>query len=225
MRRQHDVRLQVAALLALLVVESTAVSADCRSEVETAIHELDMPDRAYRSETTDQTYRSITEFIPPDRTREITYAANWVQRVKEYFMGPLEMILIGNRMWVHENKTWVEDTVQITHTPEALPPEATFSCLEDVAFEGKTYAGYQMRSQLTWQSVAVFSGTGIRNIQQEEALKLLKEAPTHWRTILVDRETGLPAYVIITPTNQLDSPTSKTHYTYPRDLTIEPPVH
>jgi hypothetical protein len=61
-------------------------------------------------------------------------------------------------------------------------------------------------------------------MQEEQASKALKEAPPTWRTILVDRETGLPAYDIVTPTSELDNPKSKIHYTYPRDLAIEPPV-
>jgi len=44
------------------------------------------------------------------------------------------------------------------------------------------------------------------------------------RTILVDRKAELPAYDIMTPTSQLDSPKSKTDYTYPSDLTIRSPV-
>ena len=52
----------------------------------------------------------------------------------------------------------------------------------------------------------------------------LREAPPKWRTVLVDRETGLPAYDIITLTSELDSPTLKTRHTYPRRLAIEPPV-
>jgi hypothetical protein len=230
MRRQRDVRLRVTAVLAFLVAGSTAVSADCRGEVEAAFQRLEMPDRPYRSENTFETYRETTEFIPPDRMRTIVdYPDDWMLRILEYFtgQGPFERIQIGNRMWMRENKTWVEYPAPATLPPEPLPPETTFVCLEAVAFEGKTYAGYRMNLQLTRQLALVRSAMNMGKIQQEEALKalkILKEAPTTWRTILVDRETGLPAYDIMTPTNSLDGPTSKTHYMYPRDLTIEPPV-
>ena len=60
--------------------------------------------------------------------------------------------------------------------------------------------------------------------EKERALKTLRQAPPKWRTVLVDRETGLPAYDIITLTSELDSPTLTRRHTYPRRLAIEPPV-
>jgi hypothetical protein len=61
-------------------------------------------------------------------------------------------------------------------------------------------------------------------MQQEERLAKLKKQPTFWRTILVDPDTGLPAYQNDALANQLDSPLWKMHFTYPRDITIEPPA-
>jgi hypothetical protein len=78
MRRQRDVRLRVTAVLAFLVAGSTAVSADCRGEVEAAFERLETLDRPYRSEMTIGTYRETTEFIPPDRMRQIVDPANWL---------------------------------------------------------------------------------------------------------------------------------------------------
>jgi hypothetical protein len=128
------------------------------------------------------------------------------------------------------NKEWLEYGSAPKIFPTGLPPlettsETTFACLEAVVFESKTYAGYQISFRPTRVAVVVPSGASMSKTQEEEVSKALKQAPTNWRTILVDRETGLPAYDIMTPTNQLDSPTSKTHYMYPRDLKIEPPVH
>jgi hypothetical protein len=60
--------------------------------------------------------------------------------------------------------------------------------------------------------------------EKERALKALRETPPRWRTVLVDRETGLPAYDITTLTSEIDNPTLKIRYTYPRRLAIEPPV-
>jgi hypothetical protein len=236
MRRQRNATLPVAAVLAFLVVESTAASADCQSDVEAAFQKLEMPDRPYRSQTTIQTYQETTEFIPPDRVRRIVpsaiwESANWVQRILAYLVGPdpIETIQIGNRTWTRVNKKWLEYGAAPKMFPAGLPPlettsETTFACLEAVAFEGKTYAGYQISFRPTRGAVIVPRGGSLSKAQEEEISKALKQAPPIWRTILVDRETGLPAYQIMADTNQLDVPTSKTRYTYPRDLTIEPPA-
>jgi hypothetical protein len=217
--------------LALFIVDSTIASADCRGDVEAAIHRLDTPDGPYRSEmTAGRTYRETTEFIPPDRMRKIADSPNWIERIVINLIGegPIETIQIGSRTWERAGKKWVEygfaqKTPREMPPPEALPPDTTFACLDAVAFEGATYIGYQISFRSTRVMVATF-GTSMSKMQEEEALKTLKEAPPTWRTILMDRETRLPAFDLITPTSQLDSPKSKTHYTYPRDLTIEPPV-
>jgi hypothetical protein len=49
-------------------------------------------------------------------------------------------------------------------------------------------------------------------MQQEERLAKLKKQPTFWRTILVDPDTGLPAYQNDALANQLDSPLWKMHF-------------
>jgi hypothetical protein len=158
-------------------------------------------------------------------------SANWVQRILAYFAGPdpIQTIQIGNRTWSRVNKKWLEYGAAPKISPTGLPPleatsETTFACLEAVAFEGKTYAGYQISFRPTRAAVVVSRVASISKTKEEEISKALKQAPPIWRTILVDRETGLPAYQIMADTNQLDTPTSKTRYTYPRDLTIEPPA-
>src|SRR5215831_20772209 len=55
-------------------------------------------------------------------------------------------------------------------------------------------------------------------------VRLGEPDPKLRRTILVDRQTGLPMYEIFAGATQLDSPIWKIQYTYPRDITIEPPV-
>jgi hypothetical protein len=85
MRRSRDGRLRIAAVLALLVVDTSAVWADCRGEVDVAFQKLETPGRQYRRETiavsrpVDEhpgnsvplTFRETTEFIRPDRIRKI----------------------------------------------------------------------------------------------------------------------------------------------------------
>jgi hypothetical protein len=241
MLRARDVMFQGAALLAVLVADSTAVWADCRGEVEAAFQKVEMPDQPHRSEMTvagpdltlSQAYRETTEFIPPDRMRRIADSPYWFVRLLFYFTGqdPLETIRIGDRTWERLNKKWVESPYgpkfpQETFPFRALPPDATFACLEAVRFDGRTYAGYQASFRPTTVLMVQMDHMSPSKMQEQEerALKALKEAPPKWRTILVDRETELPAYDIITLTSELDSPTLKIRYTYPRRLMIEPPV-
>jgi hypothetical protein len=219
-------------------MESTAASADCRGEVEAAFQRLEMSDRPYRSEMTIQNHRETIEFIPPDRVRRVDSSDwasalqfNFLQRILAYFAGPdpIETIQIGSRTWTHVNKKWLEYEAAPKIFPTGLPPlettpETTFACLEAVAFEGKTYAGYQISFRPTQTAMVVASGTRVSKMQEEEISKALKQAPPLWRTLLVDRETGLSAYQIMADTNQLDAPISKIRFTYPRDFTIEPPT-
>ena len=241
MLRARDVILQAATLLTALVVDSTAVWADCRSEVEAAFQKLEMLDRPYRSEITitgpdvtlSQAYRETIEFIPPDRMRRIADSPYWFVRLLFYFtgQGPIETIRIGDRTWERVDKKWAESPYgpkfpQETLPFKALPPYAAFACLEAVRFEGRTYAGYQASFRPTTVLMVQMDHMSPSKMQEEKerALKILREAPPKWRTVLVDRETGLPAYDIITLTSELDSPTLKMRYTYPRRLAIEPPV-
>jgi hypothetical protein len=240
MLRVRDVILQATTLLTALVVD-TAVWADCRSEVEAAFQKLEMPDRPYRSEMTitgpdltlSQAYRETTEFIPPDRMRRIADSPYWFVRLLFYFMGqdPIETIRIGDRTWERVDKKWVESPYGSKFPQEnspfkALPPDAAFACLDAVRFKGRTYTGYQASFRPTTVLMAQMDHMSPSKMQEEEerALKTLREAPPKWRTVLVDRETGLPAYDIITLTSELDSPILKMRYTYPRRLAIEPPV-
>jgi hypothetical protein len=220
-------------MLAFLVAGGRTVSADCRGNVEAAFQNLGRPDRPYRSVmTVDQTYRETTEFIPPDRMRTIVVSPRWIVRILGYFTGqePIEMIRIGDRTWERLNKKWIEPGLFVPTRPrgmfpvKALPPDAAFACLEAVPFEGTTYVGYQASFRPTSAVMAVMNGQAMTKTQEEQALKALREAPATWRTILLDRESRLPAYEITTLTNELDNPTLKIRYTYPRDLTIEPPV-
>jgi hypothetical protein len=221
----------MAAVLTLLVVNGTAASADCRGEVEAAIRGLDISDRPYRSEMIAGRYRETTEFIPPDRMRKIADSPYWIERIVIYLTGagPFETIQIGDRTWERVEKKWIDygsarSPLWKKKPPaQPLPSDTTFACLGAVAFETTIYTGYQISFRPT--TVATITlGTSISKIQEEQALKALKDAPPTWLTILVDRETGLPAYDIMTPTSELDSPKWTIHYTYPRDLTIEPPV-
>lgn len=241
MRRRRDVSLPVAAAFAFFVAASTVAWADCRGEVEAAFQKLEKPDRPYRSEATVWGYRGTIEFIPPDRVRRIAVppdwmpgnwgSADWLRRILNYLArsDPIETIQIGNRRWMHENKKWVEYGSAPKISPTGLPPpemtsDTAFACLEAIAFGGKTYTGYRISLPPTRVGAVVVERGADRKKLEEEVSKAVKNAPTIWRTILVDRETGLPEYQILSDKDPLDSPISKIHYTYPSDVIIEPPA-
>ena len=223
MSRHCDVGLRIAAVLALLVMHSQAGFADCRGEVEAAFQKLETPGLPYRSETTipisaqlarqlgragsaQLNVLEIAEFIPPDRMR----------KVLDYFKDrPTEIIRVGTRTWMRQDERWFEGGSALardTFPSGAGSAETIFECLGTVAFEGKAYAGY--RTILPHRIVTL----------GQEIPAETKQLPTLWRTILVDRETGLPAYQLPEIENQRNSPVWKMHYTYPHDIRIEPPV-
>jgi hypothetical protein len=205
----------MAAVLALLVANSSAALADCRAEVEAAFQKLQMPGRAYRRVTTMtsavhvadsrglQVRGETAEFILPDRKRRI------VDYVGD--QPSSEWIRVGERTWMREGQQWLEGYVWMDNDiflSGVWSHRMSFECLGEVVFEGKTYAGYEANDPTTARIVVGLGEPG----------------PKLRRTILVDRRTGLPMYEIFAGATQLDSPIWKIQYTYPRDITIEPPV-
>jgi hypothetical protein len=214
MSRPREAMLQIAAVLALLVVNSSAALADCRTEVEAAFQNLQMPGRAYRRVTTTASvvhvadtkgariFRETAEFILPDRKR----------RILDYVgdQPSSEWILVGERTWMREGQQWLEGYAWMDK--DTLPSgvwshRISFECLGEVLFEGKTYNGYGANDPTTARIVV---GSG--------------EPPKLRRTILVDRKSELPNYEIFAGASDLYNPIWKIQYTYPRDITIEPPV-
>jgi hypothetical protein len=206
--------LQIAAVLALLVANSSAALADCGAEVEVAFQKLQMPGRAYRRETTMasnvhvadtrgiQVFRETVEFILPDRKR----------RILDYVgdQPSSEWIRVGERTWVHEGQQWLEGYAWMDKDillSGVWSHRMSIECLGAVVFEGKTYTGYGANDPTT---ASIVVGLG--------------EVPKLRRSFLVDGQTGLPIYEIFADANQHDSPIWKIQYTYPRDITIEAPV-
>jgi hypothetical protein len=60
--------------------------------------------------------------------------------------------------------------------------------------------------------------------RQQELSSKLQQMPQEWRTVFVDPESTLPAYDLVAQENQLDSPRNKVRYTYPNNISIEPPI-
>ena len=215
MSRPREAMLQIATVLALLVANSSAALADCRAEVEAAFQKLQMPGRAYRRVTTMtsvvhvadsrglQVRGETAEFILPDRKRRI------VDYVGD--QPSSEWIRVGERTWMHEGQQWLEGYVWMDKDiflSGVWSHRMSFECLGEVVFEGKIYAGYEANDPTTARIV----------------VRLGEPGPKLRRTILVDRQTGLPMYETFAGATQLDSPIWKIQYTYPRDITIEPPV-
>jgi len=211
----REAMLQIAAVLALLVANSSAALADCRAEVEAAFQKLQVPGRAYRRVTTMtsvvhvadsrglQVRGETAEFILPDRKRRI------VDYVGD--QPSSEWIRVGERTWMREGQQWLEGYVWMDNDiflSGVWSHRMSFECLGEVVFEGKTYAGYEANDHTTARIVVGLGEPG----------------PKLRRTILVDRQTGLPMYEIFAGATQLDSSVWKIQYTYPRDITIVPPA-
>jgi hypothetical protein len=235
MSRLRGARLPIVAVLLFLVVGGSAASADCGGEVEAAFRKLETG-RPYRSETTiaisdeaaerlgplvpvprDRKFRETTESIPPDRMR----------KTLDYGSILTEVIKVGERTWIRlgQGQEWVQGgswATRETYPGGAAPPGATFTCLGTVAFEDKTYDGY--RTILPRLVVSVEIPGQSKKKEEERSEKLVRREPPLWRTILVDRQTRLPAYQIDALTDQLDRAAWRMRYTFPGDITIEPPV-
>lgn len=251
MTQQCSLRLQAAAVLSLLVAGGCTKSADCRSEVEAAFQRLETPGRPYRIEMTNEhqrpedlgalvpDIRETDEFIPPDRMRRIISINHptWRKTIDYFAADPsAEVIRVGKRTWIRLNKEWKESFEEGGQPARHLFPtfptgaglsEATVECLGTVEFEGRTYAGYRTslpRIAATLTLEVPGRPSQISKMQQEEVSAKLKQQPAVWRTILVEVGTGLPAYEIAAPADQLDSPKWSRHYTYPRDIMIESPT-
>jgi hypothetical protein len=99
-----------------------------------------------------------------------------------------------------------------------IPADAVFECLGKVEFEGTVYLGYRHRFDRVIIS-EVAPGASSETRQQE-----LSRKPQVWRTVLVDRDSMLPAYDLVSQAHQLDNPRDKVQYTYPNNIKIEPPL-
>jgi len=207
------------------VVVLDAVVRDCRAEVDAAFQKLELAGQPYRRETTMATsvraadprgvrvFRETAEFVPSERNRRI---------LDHEDRPPTEVIRVGERTWMRQGQLWLEGYNWMDR--DILPSgvgsgSSPFRCLGTIAFEGNTYTGYQSNIDDLRQW-----GVVLGKIDQNEAAANVRQQLTLWRTILVDGDTGLPAYCIVAFANELDHPAWKMRYTYPRDITIEPPV-
>jgi hypothetical protein len=196
-----------AVCLCLSVADNAATAADCGPKVEAAFQTLQTSGRPYRSErlgtlSKQESSLEIVEFVPPDRLR---YRMRKIINSKQEDM--FELIRVGDRVWDPDDGELPGLAgVFDDHMERLGRPFGAFECLGPVKFLDKTYTGFR-----TYQVQFLVS-----RVQPDEQRAF-------WRTVLVDRETGLLAHEIATPNKQLKNLKWRTHYTYPNNIVINPP--
>jgi hypothetical protein len=208
MRSERVAIYVVAVCLQFPVGPIAAMAADCGPKVEAAFQKL--LTSAYRSETLGaprdgKSSWEIFEFMPPDRIR-LKYGTN--DKAEDDLV---EFVQAGQRVWEYDkSQGWTERPELIGVFDEHLErlggPFGQFECLGPIEFSGKHYTGYRTHR------LRFPVGPGQTT-----------EATSSWRTILVDQETGLLAWDLVTLEEQLDSLKHRTHYSYPGYVAIDPP--
>jgi hypothetical protein len=197
-----------------------------------------------------QTSRQTSEFVPPDRMRTATNngvsdstetirirvgqrawsneGGGWPWGWREWDTRPDDALLrariekipaddVGARPRIFRGGKDFAVVHFLLLQNYSIPADAMFECLGRVELEGTTYIGYRTRFVRT-RIEAVAPGASSETRQQEFSRK-----PQEWRTVLVDRESMLPAYDLVSQAHQLDNPSHKVQCTYPIDIKIEPP--
>ena len=201
---------RLATTLVLLAATAAPALADCRGEVAAAF-EKQRQAKAFRMSTvqvTEQGPMSMTvDYVLPNRMHQtVKFIAKQVQ---------LETILVGLRAWVNEGQGWKElpsdDVAPIidqVRESVAQPPKdlSNYICDGRTKLDGREYIAY--RADDTSKKV--------------EPGKNVPDAPV--RMLFVDAETGLPARSVVTAKNIPNRPIFRATFTYPTDLSIEPPT-
>lgn len=197
-------RLSVFAFLPLLSFGAMIPAADAcdgRAEVEAAFvkqHEKPWRTRILSTSDAGVPQEQVYDYQPPDRMHRTVVVGD--QKV--------ETIGVGRWAWTADGGAWQEldapyARVVVTHMHATLaPPKASadFTCLGEVAYEGKTYLGYQTTPEK------------------------MDDGKMIARTIYVDPETGLPAFNIIGAPDGSGEPLMKEEHSYPDGINIIPPV-
>lgn len=175
--------------VALLVLLSSPVLADCKAEVDGAFAKL-RDAKSFRLTTKivnpQGTLNMQVDYILPDRMH---------QRVR---LGdsPAEMetVAIGDKVWSNQGQGWAEvpknfaeEIAKQLKSSVAEPSKSNveYSCLGDKEFEGKSYAAYTAK------------------LPQPEQVKGEAVQKDNVQTLYVDKSTGLPARNVVA---QADTP-------------------
>jgi hypothetical protein len=208
MRSERIAIYVVVVCLQFPVAPIAAMAADCGPKVEAAFQKL--LTSTYRSETLSappdgRSSLEIFEFMPPDRSR-VKFGTN--DKAED---DMVEFVRAGQRVWEYDkSQGWTERPELISvfdkHLERLGGPFGQFECLGPIEFSGKRYAGYRThRLRFPVSPGQTMKGT------------------SSWRTILVDQETGLLAWDLVTFEEQLDTLKRRTQYTYPENVAIDPP--
>jgi hypothetical protein len=236
----------VAGILAVatLLASCSDAPAHCRAEVAASFERLRTSGVPYRKETTiavsdHQVFQEIAEYVPPDRMRSVT-----TNRVREFeadgirmpaFENNSEVIRVGARGWAKEQTGWREWEPWLVQElygagmdfllfpDRAVPADAAFECLGVVAFKDDTYIGYRTRLANSIAYIAPTSPKAQEDLKAKVRQELL-QMPQHWRTVFVDKTSGLPVYDIVAAQDRLDTPKSSIHFSYAAEIKIDPPV-
>lgn len=197
---------RLAATAALLIAAASAVSvsalADCKQEVVDA----------FQKQRQKGSFRSVARMInergPVKMTVDYVLPDRMHQTVKAAIdPSATETILVGNRAWVSNGSGWqplpLEDANQVVEAFQGVlkadKEQPVFDCLGYVEVEGRTLRAYEAMADKT-------APPG---------------APT--RMVYIDPTTGLPVRSIVALKDKLDRPFFAQDYSYPADLSIEPP--
>lgn len=197
-----------AAALALAILSGPAF-ATCKEEVAAAFEKQRNTGkfRMVTNMSNEQGPIEMTiDYILPDKMRQTVKTA--------LTQATVETTLISDKAWTNQGAGWSavppefvdELTNQMTET--VMKPPSVFidyACLGKVAVDGKEYFTYRA---------------------QEDKSKPIPGAPQAnppVRMVYVDPETGLPARNVVAVESRIEKPFFKTVYTYPAEMTIEPP--
>jgi hypothetical protein len=145
--------------------------------------------------------------------------------------GSVETIRIGARARTNEGEGWREfEPADIiarmgsSSRPDPVPTSLAFECLGKVAFKGRGYNGYRARFRAIVSIFSVTRPLSEKEKEEQELMSTFQKIPQTWRTVFVDSPNMIPAWDLVTPENQIDTPNSSEHYTYPDYIWIDPPA-
>jgi cell wall-associated NlpC family hydrolase len=217
-------RTTISSLAVLLACCSTA-HADCSSEVNDAFAKLrTMPAFSMQTKITNEqgTLDMNNDYVLPDRMHQRVSLSSGGA-------GTMEMILIGSKAWSNQGQGWVPLPQEFTDKIKAQmketvvdPPKetTTYTCLGDVQFEGKTYAGYQAKRAAPAAAPAPDTGKA-----EAPAAQAAPAAPAaeNVQTVYIDKTTGVPARNIVTPAQDPNKRLFDGTFSLKQDLKIEEP--
>lgn len=144
------------------------------------------------------------DYVLPDRMHQTV-----TQKITNH---TTELILVGNRAWANQGDNWREVPSQVAaqlreQMDDAVIKQQTdvgdYSCKGRTQIDGRDVLSYKLESE---------SEKGSSSPQNQA-----------FRMFYVDALTGLPASNALLAPGHEDKPIFKTSYSFPIDMSIEPP--